>query len=323
MSRALSETFLKDLTSGFLHPLLAEIQQDDTLMLGLRGTYLNVYYRGGSILRLEQIPGALQYRAFFDKNYAMGAAFAGCDHDTVANSDHADAWARAFKDLKHVMNRFLVKYPKPEREFQQLVAWENNRSGLANQTEYFVTDIEFASTELRARFDMLGVKWLSTDRQTARHCRPVLFEMKYGDASLTGGSGLLEHLDDITNLLKDPRRREDLSKMVLDQFNQLNSLGLLKYNKSSRLNEGGLTGFEEDYRPELVFLLANHNPRSKALLNVLEQIATSEAIREATDFDLKFYVATFAGYAMHHASMVELEKFTQLVRQLAPRVNAS
>ena len=51
---------------------------------------------------------------------------------------------------------FSVKW-KLEREFQQLVARENNRSAISNQTEYFITDIELADEQ--SRFDMLALKW--------------------------------------------------------------------------------------------------------------------------------------------------------------------
>lgn len=47
--------------------------------------------------------------------------------------------------------------------------------------------------------------------------------------------------------------------------------GLLKYEGRAPISKSGLAHFEADCRPEVVFLLANHNPRRKALLNVLDE----------------------------------------------------
>jgi hypothetical protein len=71
---------------------------------------------------------------------------------------------------------FRLDKSSAEREFQQLVAWENNRSPVANETEYFITDIEFADSEQHARVDMLGVRWLSDERQREHSLVPVLVE---------------------------------------------------------------------------------------------------------------------------------------------------
>jgi hypothetical protein len=43
--RAISEKFMCDLKGGLLLPIVQQIRHDDTLMLALRGSYINVYYR--------------------------------------------------------------------------------------------------------------------------------------------------------------------------------------------------------------------------------------------------------------------------------------
>lgn len=56
--RALSTTFMNDLKSnGILHPLLERVKQDHTLMLSIRKDYINIYYRGGSILKVKRCAG--------------------------------------------------------------------------------------------------------------------------------------------------------------------------------------------------------------------------------------------------------------------------
>jgi len=68
--RKLSHSFMDDLlnSGGLLHPILERVKQDHTLMLSIRKDYINIYYRGGNILRLkEQRDGS--YSAFFDNEY--------------------------------------------------------------------------------------------------------------------------------------------------------------------------------------------------------------------------------------------------------------
>lgn len=75
MSRAIAEKFIYDLKQGRLVSLTRKIQNDDTLMLALRGKSINVYYRGGNILRLKEWGDG--YTSFFDKNYAAEHAIPG------------------------------------------------------------------------------------------------------------------------------------------------------------------------------------------------------------------------------------------------------
>ena len=55
-AHSISVNFMRDLKEkeGVLFPLLERIKEDDTLMLALRGTYANVYYRGGSLLKISR-----------------------------------------------------------------------------------------------------------------------------------------------------------------------------------------------------------------------------------------------------------------------------
>ena len=45
---------MQDLSAGYLKPVLDRVKSDQTLMLAIRDGYINVYYRGGSLLKLEE-----------------------------------------------------------------------------------------------------------------------------------------------------------------------------------------------------------------------------------------------------------------------------
>ena len=62
---------MDDLSTGVLAPLRDRVLADRSLCLEIREDYINIYYRGGSLLKLSIGPGG--YVAFFDLKYAKGA----------------------------------------------------------------------------------------------------------------------------------------------------------------------------------------------------------------------------------------------------------
>jgi hypothetical protein len=208
-------------------------------------------------------------------------------------------------DLKSAIDVHLTTKRATEREFQQLVAWENNRSTIANETEYFITDIEYADPEFDTRIDMLGVRWRGHERQKERALVPVLFEMKYGNKALNGSSGIIDHFFAIAGLLKS--KEQIIRETIKRQFSNLRSLGLLKYNESARAANPGFA----EAKPEVIFLLANYNPRSSALVKILSDLLKLE--ESHSQFDLRFFVAAFAGYGMHHACMLSTRELLQAI----------
>lgn len=308
--RVLSAQFMDALANpaGVLHPILARVKMDNTLMLAIRANYINIYYRGGNLLRVaEHNRGA--YRAFFDQHYNRTGHASPDLPVVIASVDDARKWVDAFPILKNFMDEYLYTYSKPEREAQQLVARENNYSSISNESEYFVSDIEFADSNLGARFDILAIRWRATQRTNGSSCRVALFEMKYGDDALGGTAGLIKHLQDIDALIGEPARYAKLLLTMEGQFNQLDQLGLLNFTRSKR---GTTVKLDVNEKPEVVFILANHNPRSTKLRTLLS-LPEMDAYAESQRFDLRFYVARFAGYGLHAKCMLSLSEFRQLV----------
>jgi hypothetical protein len=256
--RQLSKTFFNDLLSGLLVDIIERVKKDDTLLLALRGKYINIYYRGGNLLKIEANETANNYRAFFDVKYNKSESPLPDLPDFLNNTSDVTTWIEAFPKLKHIMDLFFSGRSKLEREFQQLVARENNCSSISNETEYFITDIEFADAGLGARFDILALRWLANERKNGSKCRVALIEMKYGDSALSGNAGLVEHLQDMETFLKDSVKYQSLLGTMAAQFNQLAKLGMINFNRSSNVTDIELSA--DNNKPEVIFLLANHNP---------------------------------------------------------------
>ncbi len=89
--------------------------------------------------------------------------------------------------------------------------------------------------------------------------------------------------------------------MAGSQFNQLHELGLFKYNRSPGLTEIKVSG-----QPQVVFLLADLNPRSEVLN---DRLSDSKFDTLPDRFDLRFFAASFAGYGMHSDCLLTLSEF--------------
>lgn len=309
--RALSPKFLGDLKSvnGSLTPLLQRVRNDDTLMLALRGSYVNIYYRGGNLLKVSAMLAG-GYSATFDANYNQAGHVVPDFPFMIGEALDAQKLADSISALKYTMDHYLTVHPKSEREFQQLVARENNCSPISNETEYFIVDIEAAGISEKARFDMLGVRWLRNERKKQDCLVPVLIEMKYGKDALGGKSGLKKHLDDAHGISEDSWK--NLCNELEEQVNQLADLGLLQFTRSSLVQR---LVVDQDAKKELIFLLANYNPASTKLagfLDTLQELPEDDKGR----YDLLFFAASFAGYGLHRACMLDLASFKEVAKKL-------
>jgi hypothetical protein len=309
--RALSDSFLNDLVdgNGLLHAILGRVKKDDTLMLAIRDGYINIYYRGGNILRIRE-QGNGVYHPFFDGHYNKAGKTVPVPTKGIKSQDDATEWIKAFPHLKEIMDNYFSGKSKPEREFQQLVARENNFSTISNESEYFVSDIEFADSGLGARFDMLAIRWLASQRKKGSNCRAALIEMKYGDGALGGSAGLLKHLQDIDSLISNSDLYQKLLHTMEKQFNQLDKLGLLSFKRSTN---GTKVKLNVNEKPEVIFILANHNPRSSKLDTILNN-SKIDVYEQSARFDLRFYVSSFAGYGLHADCMLPLIQFRKLLK---------
>ena len=324
MPTLISDRFFEDLQSGKLSGLTERVRNDDTLMLAFRDGSINIYYRGGSILQLKE--SNTGYTTRFDRDYAKEGHQLFSELPPLINGDpDCRIWLDALPALKEMMNTYFAKKRKSEREFQQLVAWENNRSGLSNITEYFITDIEFhASLGSKAmRADMLGLKWPVGLRSGQGMCTPTIIEMKYGiesfvaSSSAKKGSGIKEHFEDICAFFgvdeTDDAKKEmakarkaHLYERIRDQFHKLWKLGLVRFNESKAFLASSEPQMALSEIPEFIFLLANNNPRSTALANAINSIPEEMITKAEKYFKLRFFAASFAGYGMHDACMMEL-----------------
>jgi hypothetical protein len=307
--RKLSKQFITHLKpGGHLNALLKRVQDDTTLDLEIRENYLNIYYRGGSLLKVSPMPkNPKAYTFEFNKRYAPKEARRKLEipPPTISTPDEVEAWESKIPILKDTMDLWFGARPKDERALQQLVVWENNDSPWAGGTDYFIVDIEYDSRkgekEAGGRFDLIAIRWESTPaaRKLNGSIRPKLsvIEMKTGDGALKGKAGMLKHWNDFKKLSK-PSTRAAFRKEMLDIFAQKRELGLIR---SLTKNNNHIDRQALDPEIEFMFLLAGHDPASKKLNTELESLKGNPNVTLCT--------ANFMGYGLYKENVYDVPEF--------------
>jgi hypothetical protein len=292
--RGLTDYFINELKSGLLLPILHLVQLDATLCLEIRDNYINIYYRGGNAIKIEEKQGA--FNAGFDRKYLNQELTKVPDLPALLNCpEDMEVWMDAIPFLKHEMDLWFGNNPKNEREFQQLMLRENNLGNSAKSTDYFICDIEYANHT--GRFDLIAVQWPSSSvyRKNNRNLGFAFIEMKYLDNALKGSAGLRKHIEDINIFLSKNENLESVKEEMKVIFNQKRDLGLIKNHKA-------IESFNND-KPEFILALINHDPASSILRNELERLP------DCPHADIKVATSNFMGYGLYSQNIYGLDEF--------------
>jgi hypothetical protein len=295
--RHLSENFIKDLKESQLNSILEYLHMDDTLDLEIRENYINIYYRGGNILKISETKS--RYLFHFEKKYLKNSVVSEqLINNHIANQD----WFNYIPLAKQAMDFYFSKHKNEEKEFQQLVVRENNNSTIANGTDYFIIDIEYDNHE-NARFDLIAVEWPSeaSKRKLAKNFKPKLavIEMKFGDGAIKGKAGIRKHIIDFKAFRSNVVKFNDFKNEMVKVFNQKRDLGLIP-PLSGIANKNQVTEFEKDI--DLIFLIANHDPASKILYDQIKGIQCN---------NIKFITADFMGYGLYMDNLFDCSNFSK------------
>jgi len=293
--RGLSESFMRDLldpASG-ISLVLDHVKKDGTLALEIRNDYFNIYYRGGSLAKIER-KGVGSYAVGFDDDYFGDGAVPHLLVDAITASESATAWIADVPRLKNAMDLLYGASGNSEREYQQRVVRDNNVDKFGTSSDYYICDVEYAAPSMR--FDLVAAHWPSTaaSRKNPHGKGMAVIELKVLDGSLGGDAGLAKHLQDFHTFINGPDLglfREEMRTI----FRQKVQLGLVscKYPIESFVDEV----------PSFVLLLVNHDPASRKLLNFLKDLPSFP------DVELKVATACFAGCSLYDQGMYRMDDF--------------
>ena len=200
--RELSKEFLATLTSGFLAELTREVKKDSDLDLEIRENYINLYYKGNSLLRLKRSTAG-RYRVELHKKFLTGLPDMAVPPEIVDES-----MTKEFVKYIPAIKRNIQQYGAHsiETEYEQLFIRANNYEKRVN-SEYFVLDRQYVVG--KQRFDLMGFCWRQprAQYQTVKMC---LVEVKYGlNPDI---AGLNEQLERYYNVVKG--RESDLAAIL-------------------------------------------------------------------------------------------------------------
>jgi hypothetical protein len=235
--RSINEKFIYDLSKGKLSYFLCEVKNNKTLSLEIRGGYINIYYRGGNLLRITQ--KQVGYEFFFDVKYCTQEN----DKSLIESLSKRDSlsYVKNFNRLIDIMDQWFETHPKLEREHQHSLLIHNPK----------IVDVEYQVKNI-SRLDMLMV-----DGNTL-----YIVENKYGLGAVSGKAGLAKHYQDISKIIEDIETRNQLLKSIEHITHIKHALGLRDY----------LVKVEDIHNIEILFVLVNYNQKSQSLQNELNQI---------------------------------------------------
>ena len=306
-TRALSPEFVEDLgKEGVLGSITDMVRNDKSLCLELRGKYINVYYRGGNLMKISSSRSSGTYSVEFNKNYFRGTIVPDFPDRIIKSKGDSERWVEFAPTLKRSMD--LYSRRREEREFQQIILRDNNFGSSALQTDYYICDIEYANNF--GQCDMIAVHWPSIGaiRRNGDDRRLAFVEVKYGDKSLKGKSGICDHIKHIDRFASDHRNLYNIKQEMVDVFNQKKKLGLITC-------KGNFMSFSNE-KPLLMLALVNHDPDSTILRDMLRNLPESPHI------ELRIATASFLGYGLYDQGIHALDsawgRFSEYISSKGP-----
>ena len=167
--RKLTQPFLNSLKAGFLSEIIRRVIKDRDLDLEIRENYLNIYYKGNSLLHLSE-KSPQSYHPYVHPKFLKGISLT--DFTDQASVDNFLRNIPVIKD-----NIVLLGKPSLEIEYEQMIIRANNHEP-RNNSEYFIVDRQVTAGEA-GRFDLTGLFWERTGRRRGQTVPLCLFEVKF------------------------------------------------------------------------------------------------------------------------------------------------
>jgi len=248
--RGLSDIFFDCLKFGFLSGITESVKGDSDLNLEIRDSYINVYYKGNSLLKLAET-GPFRYKAKIHEKFLEGIKLP---------LDFTESTIPQFLSAIPLLKQNIIRYGKRslEIEYEQMIIRANNFE-LRNNTEYFIVDRQYAVND--GRFDLTGIFWERSHRKRNQEVPICLMEIKF--ALNTDIKHVHNQLTRYYESIK-PHAAEIADEMQT-VFRQKIELGLYQ-QATERLNALKTLSFSKSIEQfQLILVLVDYNPNSSML----------------------------------------------------------
>ncbi|MFN8256033.1 MAG: hypothetical protein U0W24_10120 [Bacteroidales bacterium] len=258
--RTLNPNFIIEFKSGKYKRLIDKVITDSDLDFQIRENYVNIYYKGNSILKLWE-NSTFEIHQKFVKNTSLP------EKGTFLINDFLSALPK----IKENVNEVKSKRPTLEIEYEQLFIRSNNTVN----SELFITDRQFADKEDGAdiRFDLTGITW-SQPRKRGQTVPLTFVEVKYGlNNDIKNLSNQLQRYYD-----KVKSKVNDIVKETQSLLDLKADLGLFGYKGPSALQS--LTVSNTIEHAIFIIALIDYNPNSKLFdIDNITSLSFSNQIR--------------------------------------------
>lgn len=169
--RKLSANFETQLLpDGLYNPIVQAVINDSSLDFEIREGYINIYFQGNSILKLNE-----------DGSYDIHNKFlVGVNLTTklFSNPNDVTCFINSIPIIKNNIISVKSNRPTAEIEYEQLIIRSNNFNKNVN-SELFITDRQYAYTSNKSRFDLSGFYWDRNSRKRDQTVPLTFVEVKY------------------------------------------------------------------------------------------------------------------------------------------------
>lgn len=163
--RELSSNFMNELKSGFLSGILEKVHHDKDLDLQIRDGYINIYYKGNSLLRITE-----KHEITVHEKFLNGVKIPYVLNDAAK----AESFLKALPIIKE--NIIVCGNKSLEIEYEQMIIRANNLEP-RNNSEYFILDRQYAIRQ--DRFDLTGFLWARNGRSRNQQVPLAFMEVKF------------------------------------------------------------------------------------------------------------------------------------------------
>ena len=169
--RVLDKKFVNDLkTGGLFNPIVETVINDASLDFEIRDGYINIYFKGNSVLKLNE-----------NQTYEVHKKFltgTGLTKTNFLSATDVSDYLNILPIIKNNVINVKSKRPTLEIEYEQLLIRSNNLNKNVN-SEIFLTDRQYADNINNSRFDLSGFFWSRKNRKRNQTVPLTFIEVKY------------------------------------------------------------------------------------------------------------------------------------------------
>ena len=280
--RRLSHNFIDQLKTGFLSKILQLAIEDHDICFDIRKNYINLYFKGHSLLKLTEItPNCFSidiHWKFIDNLHTP---------KVLTSFETTQQFLTAVPYLKGNIQKIHKR--SLEIEYEQMIIRANNYE-MRNNSEYFIIDRQYVKGD--ARFDLTGFYWNRDNRRKYQVVDLCLMEVKF--ALNQDISSIHEQLERyyqsvIANSSSIVAEASTVLAQKLD-------LGLFRQSQKRLEAMKTLTISEDVSTFQYILFLIDYNPHSKLFdLDKLKSLPFSDQIK-----------IFFGGFALWQQNMMGL-----------------